>query len=58
MAAHWKSGSILGGNFHGGLDIREYGIFPEFPVCPPVFFFGEVICKVCVVGHLAYFLIY
>jgi len=32
----------------GGLDIKENGIFPEFPVCPPVLFFWEVIGKVCV----------
>jgi len=40
---------IIGGK-SGGLDIKEYGIFPEFPVCPPVFFFGEVVGKVCVVA--------
>ena len=39
---------IMGGK-SGGLDIQEYGIFPEFPVCLTVLFFGEVVGKVCVV---------
>jgi len=39
---------VIGGK-SGGLDIQETGIFPEFPVCPTLLFFREVICKVCVV---------
>ena len=39
---------IIGGK-SGGLDIQENGIFPEFPVCPPVLFLGEIVGKVCVV---------
>ena len=48
---------VIGGK-SGGLDIKENCVFPEFPVCPPVLLFGQVIGKVCVDGHLAYFLIY